>query len=254
MPTENIQEKTAFPLSQLLVLWLASGLAIVVISLIYAKAAEIPAEFLHHNEIIRSIQGAVLLFAGFWAMTTLGVTAESLKKRFSSGINGSMRLAFKYFLIYSLAVIVIVGALSLTAMLLMKLGVFSMDAFDSYHAKAAAEKLAQKNYLREVLFSSPLKLLVYLFATCVLIPVEEEIFTRRLLYVSLRRKIGFYSALTITSLVFGLEHLGGAAIPAVIFGGYLTWIYEKHRDLAANIMVHGLINFSVTVVMLFFSV
>ncbi len=254
MPIENIQEITAFPLSRLFALWLASGLAIVVISLIYAKAAAIPSEFLNHNEVIRLIQGAVLLLAGFWAMTTLGVTAGSLSSRLAAGINDSVKLAFKYFLIYGLAVMVIVAALSLTAMLLMKLGVFSMDALDGYHARAAAEKLAQKNYLREVLFASPLKLLVYLFATCVLIPIEEEIFTRRLLYVSLRRKIGFYSALIIASIVFGLEHLGGAAVPAVIFGGYLTWIYEKHRDLAANIMVHGLINFSVILVMMFFSV
>lgn len=254
MTTDNILTKTAFPLGRLFALWLGSGLGIVVLSLIYVKLAAVPTEFLHHNEIIRLIQGAVLSATGLWAITTLGVGAGSFKNRFNSGIGASLKLAVKYFLIYALAAIAVIGALSLAAMLLMKLGVFSMDSFNGYHARATAEKLTHKNYLREVLFSSPPKLLLYLFATCVLIPIEEEIFTRRLLYVSLRRRIGFYSALIISSLVFGLEHLGGAMIPAMVFGGYLTWIYDKHQDLAANMMVHGMINFSVIVTMLFFSV
>lgn len=128
-----------------------------------------------------------------------------------------------------------------------------MDSFNAYYANSTAAKLTQKNYLRDFVIRVPFKFVLYLFSTCVLIPIEEEIFTRRLLYVSLRHKMGVSPSLLISALLFGAEHIGAAAVPAFVSGLFLSWIYEKHQNLPVNIMVHGLINFSVTMIMIFYS-
>ncbi|MFA7008600.1 MAG: CPBP family intramembrane glutamic endopeptidase [Elusimicrobiales bacterium] len=136
-------------------------------------------------------------------------------------------------------------------MLFLKLGVFTMEAFNNQNIRSMAGKAVEKNYLRDIVLMSPGRMLIYFISTCVVIPMEEEIFTRRLLYVSLRHKMGIAGSLIISSLVFGAQHIGAAAVPAVMVGVFLGWIYEKHQNLLVNIMTHGLINFLVILTMVF---
>lgn len=253
MITETIKNKNSLSLGKLFGVWLSSGILVVLFSLIYIRITGLPIEAVAHNEVIRLIQGGTLTLAAAWALSILGISIKSIYSNFNASSKASLKLTAKYFLIYALVAGALIGVLSLAAMIFMKLGFFTMDSFNQHYAKSMAEKLAQKNYLRDVLIGSPVKFAIYLFSTCVLIPIEEEILTRRLLYVSLRHKMSFAASLIISSLVFGLEHLGAAAIPAIIFGMFLGWIYEKHQSLSVNIMVHGLINFSVTLTMIFYS-
>jgi len=253
MITETIKNKNSLSLGKLFGVWLSSGIIVVFFSLIYIKITQLPIEAIAHNEVIRLIQGGILAIAAVWALSTLGISIKSIRSDFNTGSEASLKLTAKYFLIYALAAGALIGTLSLAAMIFMKLGFLTMDSFDQHYARSMAEKLAQKNYLRDVLIGSPVKFIIYLFSTCVLIPIEEEILTRRLLYVSLRGKLSVAASLIISSLVFGLEHIGAAAIPAIVFGMFLGWIYEKHQNLSVNIMLHGLINFSVTLTMIFYS-
>jgi len=249
-----IKDKRAIPLGKLFAIWLMSGIVVVFLIDAYATAVKLPAEFISDNEVIRLIQGSVLFLAGLWALSTLDIDFKAAISSFDANIKGNLKLTFKYFLVYVLSAAVLIGALSLAAILLMKAGVFTMGTFDTYYANATADKLVQKNYLRDFIIRFPIKFILYLFATCVLIPIEEEIFTRRLLYVSLRHKMGVSLSLVISAIVFGAEHMGTAAGAAVVVGLFLSWIYEKHQNLSVNIMVHGLINFSVTMVMILYAV
>jgi len=253
METIKIQVKPVLPLPQFAGIWLVSGLAVVILALIYTRSMGLPAAAVSHNEVVRLIQGGVFAAAGLFALSLLGASFRSIYSGFGAHSKTSLKLAAKYFFVYLLVAAVLVGALSLAAMLLMKLGVFSLDAFNEYHARATVEKLAQKNYIRDVLIGSPGRFLIYIFSTCILVPIGEEIFNRRLLYVFLRRRFGIAISLTISSLIFGLAHFGAAAVPAAIFGLLLGWAYEKHQDLSANIMLHGMINFTVTLITVYLS-
>ena len=131
------------------------------------------------------------------------------------------------------------------------MGFFTMEAFNSFHSNAMSDKLVERNYFGTLIVSSPLKSIIYLFSACILIPIGEEVFFRRLLYVSLRRKMGFIYALFLSSVLFALVHSGGAMGSALFAGLFLGWIYEKHQNLSVNIMVHGLINFLVNLLLVF---
>lgn len=253
MACETTDNKPTLPLGQLAGIWLASGIAVVGLALIHSRYTGTPAGTTSNNEVLRLIQGAVFVTTAYLALSLLGTNIKSVYSCFSACSARSIKLAAKYFLFYLLAAAALIGALSLMAMLAMKLGLFSLDAFNDYHARATAEKLVEKNYLRDVLIGSPVRFLIFLFSTCILIPIEEEIFTRRLFYMSLRRRLGVYASLALSSLAFGIAHLGAAAVPAFVFSIFLGWIYEKHQDLTANIIVHGLINFTVVLTMIYLS-
>ena len=246
--------KTFIPLSKLFAIWMLAGLAMVVSGVGYVRIARLPAAFVTDSEIINLMQGSIFLLAAFWAATLNDLTIGATMFDFSVEIKKDLKLTLKYFMMYALSAAALIGLLYLTVMLMMKLGLFSMAAFNNYYEQSMTAKVAQKNYLGEVLLRSPVKLAVYLFSVCVLIPIEEEIFMRRLLYVSLRAKMTFLPALLVSSLIFGLTHLGAAAVSAFVAGLFLGWIYERHHNLPVNIMVHGSINLFVSITMLFFAI
>lgn len=74
------------------------------------------------------------------------------------------------------------------------------------HFDAPAALTEERRYFQEFLLKSPIRLIVYMFSVCVLIPIEEEIFFRRFLYVYLRHKMSFIKALLFSSLIFGTVH------------------------------------------------
>jgi membrane protease YdiL (CAAX protease family) len=91
-------------------------------------------------------------------------------------------------------------------------------------------------------FSRP-RLLLVLFSACVLAPVVEEIFFRRIVYVALRLKKGFWFSALWSSLLFSLFH--GIAAPVILpVGLYFCWVYERERRLPVNIILHSLVNLS----------
>jgi len=88
-----------------------------------------------------------------------------------------------------------------------------------------------------------LRLLLVLFSACVLAPVVEEVFFRRIVFVTLRLRKGFWFSALCSSLLFSLFH--GLAAPIILpVGLYFCWVYERERRLSVNILLHALVNLS----------
>lgn len=80
-------------------------------------------------------------------------------------------------------------------------------------------------------------------AAVVMAPVLEEIVFRGLVYTRLKKGMPAIAAAIVASLAFGLCH--GTAIwiiYATALGLVMTWIFEKYKSLAANIVFHLVFN------------
>lgn len=85
----------------------------------------------------------------------------------------------------------------------------------------------------------------FLLLTCVITPLAEELFYKRLLYVGVRKEMPALKAITLCSLLFALIHPVSTFL-LVLTGNLLTYyLYEKHKRLFANIVLHSLMNFFV---------
>lgn len=85
----------------------------------------------------------------------------------------------------------------------------------------------------------------FLFLTCVFTPVAEELFYKRLLYAGVRQEMSALKSVILCSLLFALIH-PKATVLIVFTGNLLTYyMYEKHKRLFANIVLHSLMNFFV---------
>lgn len=94
---------------------------------------------------------------------------------------------------------------------------------------------------REIMDTSRLRFILLLFNFCVLTPVGEELFFRRIVYMVLRERLGFLRALFASSVIFSVTH-GAAALTVFPVSLLLGYAYEKKRRLPVNIMLHGMIN------------
>lgn len=81
---------------------------------------------------------------------------------------------------------------------------------------------------------------------CMITPVMEEVFYRRLLYVSLRQKYGLLKSLTIGSLIFGLLH-PDAVLFSILFGLILCGAYERFGRVRINILTHVIYNSAIII-------
>jgi len=88
---------------------------------------------------------------------------------------------------------------------------------------------------------------VMILVVCVLVPVAEELFYKRLLYTGVRREMGALKAVVLCSAVFALSHSPHAAL--LIFPGSIIshFAYERYRRLPINIVMHSLINTSAVI-------
>lgn len=248
-----ITGKNTISLTKCFTIWLSAGIATVFLAfmwdiLFHKHLLSISGE----DEIFFLIQGSMGFLAVFWALSTLSVNFREALSISNANIKTDLKLALKYFFIYALSTFALVLLSALFCLLLIKTNLITADAFMAHYAMPPAI-MEGRRYLCDVVIHSSPKFIIYLFSTCVLIPMEEEIFFRRLLYVSLRHKMAFSPSLLISSLIFGAVHPSGA-IPALAAGLFLGWIYEKKENLPVNIMVHGLINFSATLLMIFLSI
>ncbi|OGW75863.1 MAG: hypothetical protein A2Z72_04380, partial [Omnitrophica bacterium RBG_13_46_9] len=89
-------------------------------------------------------------------------------------------------------------------------------------------------------------------------PVIEEIFFRGIMYNAVKRKIGIFWAIFITSVIFSFLHTHAMTyflvgfIPITILGAVLAYLYEKTGSLIPSITLHVLNNVgSVIMVFLF---
>lgn len=87
-------------------------------------------------------------------------------------------------------------------------------------------------------------------------PVIEEIFFRGVMYSALRRKIGVFWGIAITSVLFSFLHTHAVTyflvgfLPIAILGAMLAYLYEKTGSLVPPITLHVLNNVG-SVIMVF---
>lgn len=80
------------------------------------------------------------------------------------------------------------------------------------------------------------------FINCVIFaPIIEELVFRKTLFEILRKKIGTFFAIILSSIIFGLLH-GNNALFAFIMGVLLCVLYHFKNDIDLNITIHSYIN------------
>lgn len=79
--------------------------------------------------------------------------------------------------------------------------------------------------------------------TVVLTPIIEEIIVRGIVYEKLRIKYDVRKALILSSLLFGMFHIGALPLPEILSGLMFGAWYIKTKSLKTSISVHMLHNF-----------
>ncbi len=181
----------------------------------------------------------VLLATGLvsWAvLKNAGVSWRGALAGWRRGAARDLRKAAGYFGGYALVLGCLFGVLY---------GAYSLfgpgvtDAMRPLSAKNGLEN----TQLHGIAVFSRLRLLAVLFSACVLAPVVEEVFFRRIVFVTLRLRKGFWFSAFWSSLLFALFH--GLAAPVILpVGLYFCWVYERERRLSVNILLHSLVNLS----------
>jgi len=94
------------------------------------------------------------------------------------------------------------------------------------------------------------KLIPLLLLGSIVVPLQEEILFRGLVYPPLRQTYGRGVGILLTALFFGLMHFDFIRFLVLVVGGLLlTLLYEKTRSLWSAIITHGVWNILMTVLM-----
>lgn len=240
--TSGFENKVSAPLG-----WLIGGGAFLVIflSLIVSVLLKTALPVKEYGDIYVLITQLGLGLCLFLFVRELGIGAFSVVRVWWKDRSEHLRLVLRYCL-YCFGLMAVAVAVVMVAIILVdRIGMINA------HASLGALEAATPNTaegLKMLLSKSPLRFVLSLVAMCLVAPIVEEVFFRRLLYVSLRKVVNFIPALLVSSFLFSLLH--PSVIQGVLGGLFLGYIYEKGKSLPANIMVHSVVNSSVIVVML----
>jgi membrane protease YdiL (CAAX protease family) len=183
------------------------------------------------TEAISLIQGTIYVLLCLKVLKEQGADVNAVWRDWSANAGSDALGALKYYAAYLL----LIGAMLLVAMF----------AFHHSGGRAAAVNLAGREDLyaaaRNIMDGSRLRFGLLLFSFCILAPIGEELFFRRIVYTALRKRLGFLRALFASSVLFSATH-GSAALSVFPVSLLLGYAYEKKRRLPVNIMLHGLIN------------
>ncbi|MBI4803459.1 MAG: CPBP family intramembrane metalloprotease [Elusimicrobia bacterium] len=194
------------------------------------------------EEIYILIQGLVALVTCLGVMKERGADFKETWRDWNRNALNDILAALKYYGVYLL----IIAALILLAHLIGQLIPAPQEAV----LKHLETQTARDAAVRGALGVSRLRFLFLMFNICVVTPLGEELLYRRLIYATLRKRLGFFKALFASSVIFSAAHLSAslAVFPVSLLFGY---IYEKKRRLPVNILLHGLINLFATTAHLF---
>lgn len=185
-------------------------------------------------QVFTFIQKAVYIIVCLLVLRSLGVDFRAAWRDWNGKALGDALSALKYFAVYLL----IIGAMMALVMLASRLGGAEQEVIVRGLGGRDREIYSAA---REVMGVSQAGFFLRLATVCFLAPVGEELVFRRLLYATLRKKIGFARALFASSVIFAASH-GTASLLVFPVGLLLGYVYEKKRRLPANILLHGLIN------------
>jgi len=178
-----------------------------------------------------------LLATGYVSWVVLeraGVSWRGALADWNRNAAGDLKKAFKYFAGYGLVLLLVAAAL-------MAAYWFWGDGLQKAMKPLNDHDPADRTMLTGAAAASGPRLLLALISACVVAPVVEETFFRRIVYTTLRLKKGFWFSAFWAGLLFALFH--GAAAPVILPAGvYLCLVYERERRLPVNILLHSMIN------------
>ncbi len=221
---QDIESKKSISLNFWVALFVFLQIAIVICGYTFKKAGVSNNFSLLYSKIITS---SIMLSCSLFLLVKKGV---SFSERLA---------AYKKHAIHDLAVSLIVGgAVTFLA--------FLMTRFNMLGKVCSVNPVVLKTLLSGAGESLPHSgLALTLFNYCLLGPVMEEVFFRRLLYVSLRQRYSCLGSIMINSLIFGLIH-PSAVLFIFLFGVIQCYVYERFGRVSINITSHVLYNSAVT--------
>lgn len=217
-------------------LWLFA-IVILAVQVAALLLMEIPARALgvKFDTYEASIPGFILAALASWALLAdLGVAWRQAWSDWQANAWADLRKALRYLPGYA-------GVLLFMGLVLAAAYYFWGDAFAGLMKPVSASGAEQEASVKAMAFSAP-RFALLLLAACVVAPLAEELFFRRIVFASFRARKGFWFSAFWSSLLFALFH-GGNAPVTLLPGVYFCWVYERERRLPANVMLHGLVNF-----------
>jgi len=219
------------PLIKLILFWLGMNLIAGLLTGLFFAPFKNHANWEEHAVFL----GNILLGAGllYFASFELNLTPANLLQVFYSGTNKAIRTSLKYFFAY-------IGLFLLIVLVL--LGIFLTLDYLVNVPGGHAQFLHAKDVLRHKALSTAAggSTVFFILSSCLLAPIIEEIFYRRLLFTELRKRYILSVSIISSSIFFAFFHSN--ILISFIAGAYLAYTYEKEKDLVANTLLHAQIN------------
>ena len=213
--------------------WLQAGIALVfvysVISLVVAFFSSTLNSFLSRLDLI-----IYLSFVLWLPLLFIVLGRRSGKKRPIKNMLASLDLSAPTWKDIGWGLIIALATLQLLAILLVALDWLGL--VDSSQKQAAIELVPEAGWA----------LFWFFITACLLAPIVEEIIFRRWIYRPLAGRTGFWPALAISSVVFGLVHFDpsapGVVVLATILGVVFVLVYRWSGNLWTPIVMHMTVN------------
>lgn len=187
-----------------------------------------------------SLEGMIPVFLAVGAVSAavlsgIGVSWRDAAADWRRNLPADALKALKYFGGYLLVVLGVMAGLMAAWWLL------GTGGWENLMRPVTSRAAAEGAGLKAAAAVSYLRMAPAVLSACVLAPVVEELFFRRIFFTTVRRRNGFWFSAFWSGLFFAVCH--GAAAPILLpVGVYFCWVYERERRLPVNIMLHALVN------------
>lgn len=95
-------------------------------------------------------------------------------------------------------------------------------------------------------------LFIIFFLSCIVAPFSEELIFRGIIYAGLKKSFSVPLSMILSSLIFALLHNEIFVFTGLfVFGIFLSYLFEKHKNLWLSISVHFFNNLFTTIIVLF---
>lgn len=223
-------------ISKLLLFWFLINVLSVVFAGLLLTPFHSYEKWIEHSLFLAQLLIGIGLF--YFAAYEFGIFPRTLAQNiFWETQQDCLVIASKYFLRYLGLFILLLGMIVGTLTIL--------DLFSNVPGGFSQTiDWSQRMIIRynELLSSGPGGLIVFVLGTCILAPVIEELFYRRMLFVELRKYFGFWVSALFSSFIFAISHVYSNVAIICMIGIYLAYVYEKEKNLSVNIILHAMIN------------
>lgn len=223
-------------LSKLLLFWFVMYVSATIFAGLLLTPFQLYEKWIEHSLFLAQLFIGIGLF--YFAAYEFGVFPQTLVRMiFWEPQQNCLVLACKYFLRYIGLFILLLGGI---------VGILTISDLFSGIPGGFSQTMdwsGSKNFIRysELSSSGPGGLILFVLGVCILSPVIEELFYRRMLFVELRKHFGFWVSALFSSFIFAIFHWNIVIIVCMI-GIYLAYVYEKEKNLSVNIILHAMIN------------